>query len=70
MALIEKFLKNTEFKSYEDFIDSYSIDVPKILILHLMWLTHMPKQKRTKEPLSGVMTKVKKLFSAFRILNQ
>ena len=29
MALIEKFLKKTEFKSYEDFIDSYSIDVPK-----------------------------------------
>jgi acetyl-CoA synthetase len=29
MALIEKFLKKTEFKSYEDFIHSYSIDVPK-----------------------------------------
>ena len=29
MSLIEKFLKKTEFKSYEDFIDSYSIDVPK-----------------------------------------
>lgn len=29
MSLIEKFLKKTEFKSYEDFIHSYSIDVPK-----------------------------------------
>ncbi|MDI9483041.1 MAG: AMP-binding protein [Bacillota bacterium] len=27
--MIEKFLKKTEFKSYEDFIHSYSIDVPK-----------------------------------------
>ena len=41
--MVEKFLSKTEFTSYEDFINNYSVNVPKTLISLLMLLMNMRK---------------------------
>lgn len=60
--MIEKFLEKTEFTSYEDFIENYSVKVPVNFNFAYDIVDEYAKNEPGKKPLSGAMTQARKKF--------
>ena len=60
--MLEKYLKKTEFESYDDFINNFSINVPPNFNFSYDIVDEYAKTEPDKRLWSGVMTTTRKPF--------